>query len=296
MNYYDILEVSMYSSKEVIESAYRILKGKYGIENSEINKEKIGMLDLAYETLIDDKKREQYNAIIAAINSNIDFNTLSNAAEVKTKLIINWINKIKNMRKITGILMALLLTFSLVGIGYIQYTKKTNERKIEEQKLVELQKIEEKNNAEFVEAKTKFNEYRKAFSQTSSEIKTLMMFAYFRCSNYSDVWGNAINSNKDFSKELDKVSEENRANGVLEEVVRNKNSIIGNMQKLQNPPVEFIKTYDMLLILYEKCDKLYNYSISPSGTYEFYSKETPKLYNDGETIYSKIKIQIPSEK
>lgn len=64
---YDILEVSPKASKEVIEKAYRVLAKKYHPDVNPPDKRKeaeemMKLLNMAYETLIDDEKRKLYDA------------------------------------------------------------------------------------------------------------------------------------------------------------------------------------------------------------------------------------------
>ncbi len=65
MNYYEILEVSVNASKEVIKNAYRALSKKYHPDSYNGNKEyaqnKMKDINTAYETLIDDNKRLLYD-------------------------------------------------------------------------------------------------------------------------------------------------------------------------------------------------------------------------------------------
>lgn len=65
MNYYEILEVSVNASKEVIKNAYRALTKKYHPDsyngNKEFAQEKMKKINEAYETLIDDNKRLLYD-------------------------------------------------------------------------------------------------------------------------------------------------------------------------------------------------------------------------------------------
>lgn len=65
MNYYEILEVSVNASKEVIKNAYRALSKKYHPDSYNGNKEyaqnKMKDINAAYETLIDDNKRLLYD-------------------------------------------------------------------------------------------------------------------------------------------------------------------------------------------------------------------------------------------
>jgi curved DNA-binding protein CbpA len=66
MNYYEILQISENASKEVIKCAYIALAKKYhpdlqSQENKSISEEKMKLINLAYETLIDDDKRKDYD-------------------------------------------------------------------------------------------------------------------------------------------------------------------------------------------------------------------------------------------
>ena len=65
MNYYEILEVSVNASSEVIKNAYRALSKKYHPDRYKGDKsfaeEKLKEINLAYETLIDENKRLLYD-------------------------------------------------------------------------------------------------------------------------------------------------------------------------------------------------------------------------------------------
>ena len=65
MNYYEILEVSVNASKEVIKNAYRALTKKYHPDSykgdPEYAQEKMKEINEAYETLMDDNKRLIYD-------------------------------------------------------------------------------------------------------------------------------------------------------------------------------------------------------------------------------------------
>ncbi len=68
INYYEILEVSQNASKEVIEKAYKVLAKKYHPDlNPDSKKEaenKMKKINEAYDVLIDDKKRENYDFVL----------------------------------------------------------------------------------------------------------------------------------------------------------------------------------------------------------------------------------------
>ncbi len=68
VNYYEILEVSEKASKEVIEKAYKALAKKYHPDLNQDNKkeaeQKMKQLNEAYEVLISDEKRANYDSIL----------------------------------------------------------------------------------------------------------------------------------------------------------------------------------------------------------------------------------------
>lgn len=68
INYYEILEVSQTASKEVIEKAYKVLAKKYHPDlNPDTKKEaeeKMKKINEAYNVLINDKKRENYDIVL----------------------------------------------------------------------------------------------------------------------------------------------------------------------------------------------------------------------------------------
>ncbi|WP_372997390.1 DnaJ domain-containing protein [Lutispora sp.] len=77
MTYYDILEVSSRASKEVIEKAYRVLAKKYHpdvnpLEQRAQCEEYMKAINIAYETLIDDEKRRQYDEELNTYNTPED--------------------------------------------------------------------------------------------------------------------------------------------------------------------------------------------------------------------------------
>ncbi len=68
-NYYEILEVSEKASKEVIEKAYKTLAKKYHPDLNQDNRkeaeQKMKQLNEAYDVLISDEKRANYDNILA---------------------------------------------------------------------------------------------------------------------------------------------------------------------------------------------------------------------------------------
>lgn len=66
IDYYELLEISRHASKEVVEKAYKALIKKYHPDVAPADKkteyeEKLKQINLAYETIIDDDKRREYD-------------------------------------------------------------------------------------------------------------------------------------------------------------------------------------------------------------------------------------------
>ena len=144
MSYYDILEVSVNASKEVIKNAYRALSKKYhpdrNKENASFAEEKLKEINMAYETLIDDEKRLQYdydngfkidpNAIIEEPENEIEEYEEKEDEKPKDKSI--WIIKKKNVLIGIVITVAFFLAF-IIGIKLANKDmakKEKNEQKI----------------------------------------------------------------------------------------------------------------------------------------------------------------------
>lgn len=68
VNYYEVLEVSEKASKEVIEKAYKILAKKYHPDLNKDNpgeaEKKMKALNEAYEVLMDDQKRANFDSVL----------------------------------------------------------------------------------------------------------------------------------------------------------------------------------------------------------------------------------------
>ena len=97
INYYELLEVSKNASDEVIEKAYKVLAKRYhpDLQPSESKnkaEEKMKLINQAYDTLINETKREKYNQDLEryeARQNELKYKqnniTSNNASEVKPK-------------------------------------------------------------------------------------------------------------------------------------------------------------------------------------------------------------------
>lgn len=140
MNYYEILEVSVNASKEVIKNAYRALTKKYhpdsfvGDKNYAQNKMK--EINIAYETLIDDEKRLIYDyANNIRINPNTSVedvdNYVNNEFVDKKEKVVEKNDENSKKLIIIGIICIIVLFFVAFGIGSL--ISNINEEKQENQ-------------------------------------------------------------------------------------------------------------------------------------------------------------------
>ena len=100
-NYYDELEVSKTSSKEIISKVYKILAKKYHPDTTkEIDKqaaeEKFKAISKAYEILSDDEKREKYDLELEQSNPTISYEEY---LKVVKHLLSNYISNRKKVQE-----------------------------------------------------------------------------------------------------------------------------------------------------------------------------------------------------
>ena len=99
-NYYDELEVSKTSSKEIISKVYKILAKKYHPDTTkEADKyaaeEKFKVISEAYEVLSDDEKRKKYDLELEQENPSISYEDYINVVKERDTLT-NSLNNMKN--------------------------------------------------------------------------------------------------------------------------------------------------------------------------------------------------------
>ena len=150
MNYYEILEVSVNASKEVIKNAYRALIKKYHPDSYQGSKEeaeeKIKLINEAYETLIDDGKRLLYDY---DNGFKIDPNAIElQDEETETKENIN-LKYIISKYKIAIIAICIIILFILAFIigGKVANSESDEDEDEKNEKVVEdVKKSPPKNN------------------------------------------------------------------------------------------------------------------------------------------------------
>lgn len=100
-DYYELLEISKNASKEVIEKAYKALIRKYHPDLADADKkleyeEKMKKINLAYETIIDDDKRREYDMRLKEFenqnNNNNNFNQENVYQNVQPNENVNYQN------------------------------------------------------------------------------------------------------------------------------------------------------------------------------------------------------------
>ncbi len=100
-NYYEILEVNQNASKEVIEKVYKLLVKKYHpdtqIEEKKNSAEEVlKQINLAYETLSDEKKRREYDEYLNGLKDE-QINKLKDENAFLKSQVVTLENKISNM-------------------------------------------------------------------------------------------------------------------------------------------------------------------------------------------------------
>jgi DnaJ-class molecular chaperone len=146
MNYYEILEVSVNASKEVIKNAYRALTKKYHPDSYKGDKnyaqEKMKEINEAYETLIDDNKRLLYDYDNGfKIDPNVPKEEVIVQGEEETNKETKKEEKINNKinRKILIIVGVIFIFMVAFGIGSLIAGKdnskdSTKNEEVEEEK------------------------------------------------------------------------------------------------------------------------------------------------------------------
>lgn len=150
-NLYDILEVSKKASKEVIEKAYKTLAKKYhpdlqdGEEAKKNAEEKMKKINEAYEILIDDERREEYNREIENKESqNVKNNIYNEQKNTSNEYDQNYSNENNNQN-------------NNVNNSQVRYTRKFQSK----EKLID----EEQRNFEEEIKREKQRAYNDAYNQ-----------------------------------------------------------------------------------------------------------------------------------
>lgn len=108
-NYYEILEVDVHASKEIIDKAFKVLAKKYHPDTQQDDKkewaeEQFKLLNEAYEILSDDEKRKIYTKELEFDkNSQLNALLLKNAdLEVKIETLEAELNQLRTSSKETN--------------------------------------------------------------------------------------------------------------------------------------------------------------------------------------------------
>ena len=143
MNYYEILEVSVNASSEVVKNAYRALSKKYHPDRYKGDKsfaeEKLKEINIAYETLIDDEKRLQYdydngfkidpNALVQKENEVEEKEEIKEEKMENKKDKSTWVIKKKNVVIAIVIAFAFILAF-FIGLKLANTSEEKKEEKV----------------------------------------------------------------------------------------------------------------------------------------------------------------------
>ena|GEM_PF-5525771 len=142
MSYYDILEVSPKASKEVIKNAYRALSKKYHPDtykgDLKYAQEKMKEINTAYETLIDEEKRLNYdyengfkidpNAIVEEFKEAVENQEEYEEEEEQKKDFFTWLKE-KKFIAMAGVcalfIIAMFIGNLIAGTGEKKEDKET---------------------------------------------------------------------------------------------------------------------------------------------------------------------------
>lgn len=126
MNYYDILEVNPWASKDVIKESYEKLSEIYhpdnnSEENIEYCIEKIKKIERAYNILTDDYERYKYDCFLSSISKqNINTNIIGSQIHTNREDISRNTNNSKNVKNsFNRILQLFLVIFIFISVSSI---------------------------------------------------------------------------------------------------------------------------------------------------------------------------------
>jgi hypothetical protein len=170
------------------------------------------------------------------------------------------------------ILVVIFLIVSIIGgiIGYNYYTtKKKHDYEIQ---------------------------YQTNFSQATLDILNQTIVCEGMTAMISSSWNSAIDNDEDFNTALENVHKAWEDGGNFKTLENKKSSIEKEMIKLQNPPQDYQKAYDLFVELYSKYGQLYNQAVSPTGSLTSYNNDVNEKSSDFNEIYDKLVVVRPELK
>lgn len=123
MNYYEILQISVNASEEVVRASYKAMCKKYHPDVFKDGGSKMRQVNEAYEVLSDSKKRAEYDVELERIRINTEskMNESSESKLKENKEDAKFDEESEKKISITGIFIVDMLLVAVGGIGYVVF-------------------------------------------------------------------------------------------------------------------------------------------------------------------------------
>ncbi|WP_427137336.1 hypothetical protein [Psychrobacillus psychrodurans] len=183
---------------------------------------------------------------------------------------INFNNKKRKKKKNTIILVTIGI-FLVIGVvlGVMKYQQNQTEKK----------------NAE----------YAIILAETTVDMYFEFIISNYLVISYSDIWENAIDLDIDFNDAVNSYKDAVSEKGVFEEREKEKDGLRNNMKLLQNPPTEYMESYIVLKQMYGIYSKMYEQSLSPTGSLVDFNRKTNDLTSQYEQLQEELLITLPAD-
>lgn len=183
----------------------------------------------------------------------------------------------KSNKKKIFLLLSILLVLIITVSGVIGY--KIHNENIKKQ--------------EELKAKNALKQYQTDFITNTINLLGETYLTETMCTEISDTWRKAINSDKDFNDEIASLFNKWKYLGDLQKRDDAKNKLEKEMKDIQNPPKEYEEAHKLLVDIYSTYTQIYNQAISPKGSLTTYVQEVNQNISDIDKLYEKLKIIEP---
>ncbi len=138
-------------------------------------------------------------------------------------------------------------------------------------------------------------EYAVILAETTVDMYFEFIISNYLVISYSDIWKNAIELDIDFNDAVNSYKDAVSEKGVFEEREKEKDDLRNNMKLLQNPPKEYMESYLVLKQMYGIYSKMYEQSISPTGSLIDFNRKTNDLTSQYEQLQEELLITLPAD-
>lgn len=113
------------------------------------------------------------------------------------------------------------------------------------------------------------------------------------CSEVSETWRSAIDSDKDFNDEIISLYKSWKYVGDLQKRDDAKNKLENGMKEIQNPPKEYVEAHKLLVDIYTTYTQIYSQATNPKGSLTTYLQDVNQNISDFDKLYEKLKVIEP---